>query len=945
VSFTNDSTAPTGSISYADGNQAGRAVALTLTAADAGSGLNTRQIQRASAPLTGSTCGTFSSFTNFGSANPTSPYNDTTVTTGNCYKYQYVVTDKVGNSYTATTTNVAKIGYAGAIAGTSGSLSHWRLGESAATLDSADSFTESSGTLVKNHVGETGATWTAENGGAGAGQETIGTDGRAYRAGKGLALVYTDATPASPNYSVEADLHQKTLLNNDTVGVFGRMQGTGAGLKLYTAGRSTGGAWQIGEVANASLSPIATASASTLTVGQTYRVRLEMSGTTPTTTLKLYVNGVLVLTGSDSTAPLTAVGKAGFVDGTAPPAGDAVVKSSSVGLHVDNFQVTPASYPRAADSKGSSTGDYVNGPVLGVTGAIAGDTAARFNGVNQYMQAGGAGVPVGTSNRSVEMWFKTTSTGKEVLFSYGSASTNQAFGLWLNAGGATMTAWGSGDDKTFALASAVNDGNWHQVVKTYNGSQIQLYVDGAPLAAQNATRSTTTDSYGFVVGAILNPASSSYGNFFDGSVDEVSLYNTVLSQATVTNHYELRNMTPVGNVAPTGTSSTLTGTEDVPTTLATADFGYDDPEEGHDLQAVKITTLPVAGTLKLNGANVTAGQLVPAASIASGLLVFHPGADGNGTPYTSFTFQVQDNGGTANGGVDLDPTPNTLTFDLAAVNDTPTFTKGANQTVVGDTGAYSIPNWATNISAGGPDESGQTLTFQVTTPLNPDLFSVKPAISSSGTLTYTLRSGVTGTTTVSVKLKDNGGGGAVDTSPAQTFTITVTQPVCTPGSSTVTASADAWTSEASPSQNKGADSALYVASKNGNGDKRALVQFSLPTIPNGCTLSSATFELSAETATAGRTINVSRASAIWSGNTVTWANQPAPVAGTAVSATAGTGWRSWTVTSLVQSHYTGSNTGFVVQDSLEGQSSEKQQKYRSIETGGTTKPKLTVSWN
>ena len=51
-----------------------------------------------------------------------------------------------------------------------------------------------------------------------------------------------------------------------------------------------------------------------LTVGQTYRVRLEMTGTT-TTTLKLYVNGVLMLTATDSTSPFTAAGKAGIMDG------------------------------------------------------------------------------------------------------------------------------------------------------------------------------------------------------------------------------------------------------------------------------------------------------------------------------------------------------------------------------------------------------------------------------------------------------------------------------------------------------------------------------------------------------------------------------------------------------------------------------------------------------
>mgnify|MGYP006137439407 CR=1 FL=1 len=30
----------------------------------------------------------------------------------------------------------------------------------------------------------------------------------------------------------------------------------------------------------------------------------------------------------------------------------------TTGIHLDNFQVTPSTYPRAADSKGSNTGDY-----------------------------------------------------------------------------------------------------------------------------------------------------------------------------------------------------------------------------------------------------------------------------------------------------------------------------------------------------------------------------------------------------------------------------------------------------------------------------------------------------------------------------------------------------------------------------------------------------------
>ena len=98
------------------------------------------------------------------------------------------------------------------------------------------------------------------------------------------------------------------------------------------------------------------------------------------------------------------------------------------------------------------------------------------------------------------------------------------------------------------------------------------------------------------------------------------------------------------------------------------------------LQAVRLTTLPLVGTLRLNGAAVTAGQNISAANLNAGLLSFVAAANANGAVYASFTFQVQDNGGTANGGVDQDPTPRTLTLNVTPVNDVPTGTLTINNT-------------------------------------------------------------------------------------------------------------------------------------------------------------------------------------------------------------------------------------------------------------------------
>jgi PKD repeat protein len=153
------------------------------------------------------------------------------------------------------------------------------------------------------------------------------------------------------------------------------------------------------------------------------------------------------------------------------------------------------------------------------------------------------------------------------------------------------------------------------------------------------------------------------------------------------------NVTPV-NDAPVGTAKTVSTLEDMAYVFVPADFGFSDPNDSpaNVFQAVKFTSLPTAGTLAVTGAPaLTVGAFVTVADITAGKLQFTPAADANGTPYTSFTFQVQDDGGTANGGVDLDPTPKTLTINVTPVNDAPvvndqTFTlaeNGSNGTVVG----------------------------------------------------------------------------------------------------------------------------------------------------------------------------------------------------------------------------------------------------------------------
>ncbi len=209
------------------------------------------------------------------------------------------------------------------------------------------------------------------------------------------------------------------------------------------------------------------------------------------------------------------------------------------------------------------------------------------------------------------------------------------------------------------------------------------------------------------------------------------------------------SITPV-NDAPYGTDNTLTTAEDTPYTFNAADFGFSDPDDTipNNFQSVIITALPPQGTLQLSGVNVTAGQEIALADIPN--LTFMPDANDYGLGYTGFTFQVKDDGGTANNGVDTDPVPNTITFDVTPVNDAPHdmtitpqwFPEGISHWNVGPIQAYDVDNtnFTYTILSGDPIFSitnGNILTTNAAR-----LFGIDPSTytvtlrASDGLLTY-----------------------------------------------------------------------------------------------------------------------------------------------------------------------------------------------------------------
>jgi|GEM_PF-2455227 len=169
---------------------------------------------------------------------------------------------------------------------------------------------------------------------------------------------------------------------------------------------------------------------------------------------------------------------------------------------------------------------------------------------------------------------------------------------------------------------------------------------------------------------------------------------------------------------------------------------------GGQLEAVKVAD-PAHGQVTLN---------------PDGSFVYSPEADWWGRD--TFTYKASDG--------QADSNTATVTVLVCSVNDAPSFACGSNVAVSADAGPQTFAAWATAISPGPANESGQDLTFLLTCD-HPTLFSVQPVISADGTLTFTSARDACGVATVTVRLKDSGGtaNGGVDTSLAKSFNITV----------------------------------------------------------------------------------------------------------------------------------------------------------------------------
>ena len=178
------------------------------------------------------------------------------------------------------------------------------------------------------------------------------------------------------------------------------------------------------------------------------------------------------------------------------------------------------------DSAGNIDGTLMNGAGF-TTDAVEGSYALVLkSSQQQYVDFGNPPeLPDGRSPRSMCAWAKTNTiaAGWRWIAAYGSEGTSLAMFIGMN--GTSLYGGGYGDDVYVNGFWDVDA--WHHICLTYDGSMARLYADGEEVTS--AAKNWNLVQNRAHIGRQVN----NYLEFWDGLIDDVRIYDYVLSATEV----------------------------------------------------------------------------------------------------------------------------------------------------------------------------------------------------------------------------------------------------------------------------------------------------------------------------------------------------------------------------------------------------------------------------
>jgi hypothetical protein len=235
------------------------------------------------------------------------------------------------------------------------------------------------------------------------------------------------------------------------------------------------------------------------------------------------------------------------VSSSAPPAtGKAVGYWTFDSANIVNSQLM--------DSSGNNLNGTLSGSVSPTSGLF--NQALNFAGTNGSVNFPADTLTDLTGNVSLTLWVKTTNaTRSEALISrYSAAGAEAGYLLRTNAAGHLEARIGGSNAAQGSPATvtdtgkAINDGQWHHVALVIAvGQGVTFYIDGEPAsnpAINIVSRAGGANLQFGVTGW------SGYGNYFTGAMDDLRVFDRILTASEIATLYSSAGSQPPAVVAP-----------------------------------------------------------------------------------------------------------------------------------------------------------------------------------------------------------------------------------------------------------------------------------------------------------------------------------------------------------------------------------------------------------
>ena len=143
----------------------------------------------------------------------------------------------------------------------------------------------------------------------------------------------------------------------------------------------------------------------------------------------------------------------------------------------------------------------------------------------------------GTSALTYECWVRTANgyAPSDYVSLMSTYDPNpEGFWILLNPTNAYVAA--GNDGSTFHVSStAVNDGNWHHVVATYDNPNVRIYVDGVDVGGLNNAPNNSIPTRTFRIGSMS--INGNTDRFLAGDIGKARIYTKALTAAEVSQNF------------------------------------------------------------------------------------------------------------------------------------------------------------------------------------------------------------------------------------------------------------------------------------------------------------------------------------------------------------------------------------------------------------------------